>query len=79
MVALDEVMALYFELPGSDILVFDFTEGFAMDIGGYFGNSNDGSAYPSGGYSFTVVPIPGAAWLFGSALLGLGIAKRRKT
>jgi hypothetical protein len=25
------------------------------------------------------VPIPAAAWLFGSALLGLGLAKRRKT
>jgi hypothetical protein len=30
--------------------------------------------------SFTVseVPIPAAAWLFGSALLGLGVIKRRK-
>jgi len=26
-----------------------------------------------------VVPIPAAAWLFGTALLGLGIAKRKKT
>ena len=25
-----------------------------------------------------VVPIPAAAWLFGSALLGLGVVKRRK-
>lgn len=26
----------------------------------------------------TVVPLPAAAWLFGSALLGLGLVKRRK-
>lgn len=26
-----------------------------------------------------VVPIPAAAWLFGSAILGLGLSKRRKT
>ena len=25
------------------------------------------------------VPLPAAAWLFGSALLGLGFAKRKKT
>jgi len=28
--------------------------------------------------STTVVPVPAAAWLFGSALLGLGLVKRRK-
>lgn len=27
---------------------------------------------------FSAVPIPAAAWLFGSALLGLGMVKRRK-
>jgi hypothetical protein len=26
----------------------------------------------------TAVPIPAAAWLFGSALLGLGVVKRKK-
>jgi hypothetical protein len=29
-------------------------------------------------YSASVIPIPAAAWLFGSALLGLGALKRRK-
>ena len=29
-------------------------------------------------YEFSAVPIPAAAWLFGSALLGLGFVKRRK-
>lgn len=28
--------------------------------------------------SSSVVPLPAAAWLFGSALLGLGVLKRRK-
>jgi hypothetical protein len=28
--------------------------------------------------SITVVPLPAAAWLFGSALLGLGVVKRKK-
>ena len=28
--------------------------------------------------SISAVPIPAAAWLFGSALLGLGLVKRRK-
>ena len=32
----------------------------------------------SGSVSATVVPIPAAVWLFGSALAGLGIARRRK-
>ena len=26
----------------------------------------------------TIVPLPAAAWLFGSALLGLGVVKRKK-
>ena len=29
-------------------------------------------------YTFSPVPIPAAAWLFGSALLGLGAIKRRR-
>ena len=33
---------------------------------------------PSCNFSRTVVPIPAAAWLFGSALLGLGAMKRKK-
>ena len=28
--------------------------------------------------SVSAVPIPAAAWLFGSALLGLGVLKRKK-
>ncbi len=28
--------------------------------------------------SFSIVPVPAAAWLFGSALLGLGVVKRKK-
>lgn len=29
-------------------------------------------------YTYSEVPLPAAAWLFGSALLGLGVIKRRK-
>lgn len=35
-----------------------------------------GSGFDYG--SATVVPLPGAAWLFGSALLGLGLARRSR-
>lgn len=42
----------------------------------------DGSVASYGGAPFavgqTVVPLPAAAWLFGSALLGLGIVKRKR-
>jgi len=35
--------------------------------------------FKSNGYALTSVPIPAAAWLFGSGLLGLvGIARRKK-
>lgn len=36
-------------------------------------------AYAGTAWSVTTVPLPAAAWLFGSALLGLGAIKRRKS
>lgn len=47
------------------------------------GDSQSASSFSGSGTStavtgFSVVPLPAAAWLFGSALLGLGIVKRRK-
>jgi hypothetical protein len=41
----------------------------------------DGSAYLGGNFQLTAVPLPAAAWLFGSGLVGLGSlarARRRK-
>jgi hypothetical protein len=40
---------------------------------------NYSTKYSSSGIALTSVPIPAAAWLFGSGLLGLvGIARRKK-
>ena len=42
---------------------------------------SDSSGYVTGGVAYITpsqVPIPAAAWLFGSALLGLGVVKRKK-
>ena len=36
----------------------------------------DGSAYLGGNFQLTTVPLPAAAWLFGSGLLGLGSLAR---
>jgi hypothetical protein len=41
------------------------------------GNTADGDILFSS-YGVSAVPLPAAAWLFGSALLGLGAVKRRK-
>lgn len=37
-----------------------------------------GSGYNSGALAYSVVPIPGAVWLFGSGLIGLITVVRRK-
>ncbi len=43
------------------------------------GSLNDTNLAPIT-YSFTVVPVPAAVWLFGSGLLGIvGVARRKKT
>jgi hypothetical protein len=46
---------------------------------GLFKGFNFKTDFKSNGYALTSVPIPTAAWLFGSGLLGLaGIARRKK-
>ena len=55
----------------------------APGAGGYYSGTCDdviGNDYGTGTWSTTpgAVPIPAAAWLFGSALLGLAAVKRKK-
>jgi hypothetical protein len=71
----------YWEYPDNvDItLAFDHltNEGGYRELGGFLlrGYTNLQSGYLIG----TVVPIPAAVWLFGSALAGLGWIRRRQT
>ena len=53
-----------------------------LDVGGSAGLYVDN--YPSAGHHYweiqsSVVPVPAAAWLFGSALAGLGWLRRKQT
>jgi hypothetical protein len=51
---------------------------YTILLGGYSGEGNFG---PAGGYQLAIssVPVPGAVWLFGSAIAGLvGIGKRKR-
>ncbi|MGI9309171.1 MAG: VPLPA-CTERM sorting domain-containing protein [Gammaproteobacteria bacterium] len=52
-----------------DVAVIDFFDG--RDWG-------TGTNYSAGQGSFSAVPIPAAAWLFGSALAGLGWLRRKQ-
>jgi hypothetical protein len=70
--------------PGSDFYVdsfFDIT--YQIEFQGAPGSVLEGLAGVTEGTSrmqteVPEVPIPAAAWLFGSALLGLGVVKRKK-
>ena len=51
-------------------VIFDFDAGTWTADGGFFGTV---------GGTFAAIPVPAAAWLFGSALLGLaGVSRKRK-
>ena len=51
---------------------------FDFSIGTQTGNSKNGNGYGWAVQSGNVVPLPAAAWLFGSGLLGLiGVARRK--
>jgi len=60
---------------GMDALAFSF-EGGAV---GYFSNSSNFSTWAVHDGDVAVVPVPTAAWLLGSGLLGLvGVARRKE-
>jgi hypothetical protein len=67
-----------------NILALPPTLGLPITITISFDNPDAGTVFADGGTlgtasgAFTVVPVPAAAWLFGSALLGLGVVKRKK-
>lgn len=53
-------------------VIFDLTAGTWSADGGFFGTVG-------GTFAPAVIPVPAAAWLFGSALLGLaGVGRKRK-
>ena len=54
--------------PGSDLYVIDISTAETTLLG------NTGEFYND----IAIIPVPAAAWLFGSALLGLGVIKRKK-
>lgn len=50
-----------------------------VDVGGALPLGNTGNTWYNYSFSGTAVPVPAAAWLFGSGLMGLaGVARRRR-
>lgn len=57
--------------------IWDFRSGYGSPIGLSY-DTSDSSYRTYAVWSASIVPIPAAAWLFGSALAGLGWARRRQ-
>ena len=55
-----------------------FWTDFGGGVFGAIGPSDSATTYAFAQLIPSPIPLPAAAWLFGSALLGLGAAKRRK-
>lgn len=53
----------------------DFNQGFDQ----HHGHRHNSGKHCNTGSNVSTVPVPAAAWLFGSALIGLGGLKRRKS
>jgi hypothetical protein len=56
-----------------------FSSGWAIPGGGLGGNMSSGYSQEWYYAVASQVPVPAAAWLFGSALLGLGAIKRKRS
>lgn len=59
-----------------DLAVYDYS----VNCGGYCASGASARNYAAEGSweSLTTVPLPAAVWLFGSALLGLGVFKHKR-
>lgn len=63
------------------MLVLDFSglvSGATIMLENYNGKINDSFSFDGAAVGVSPVPLPGAIWLFGSAILGAGIASRRR-
>ena len=63
------------DAPGS--FTFDATLG--QYFVSFFGEAGASTSYGMYGIEISQVPVPAAAWLFGSGLIGLAVVARRKT
>jgi len=75
-VIVDDDEPTYFNFDYADINRLEFTS-----FGGVFagGDGGNGAQFAMDNFTYSAVPIPAAAWLFGSALAGLGWMRRRTT
>ncbi len=80
-VALTEDMVLdYSALFDADLVGIGLTVGtYNVNQEGYVDYVSMTTSAGTDVYNFSVVPIPAAAWLFGSALAGLGWLRRKQT
>jgi hypothetical protein len=63
---------------GSDFILANWTLSGLGALSGETSNATALNAFPIGTYTASVVPIPAAVWLFGSAVLGLASVGRRR-
>lgn len=63
---------------GADFLLANWSFSGINALDGETLNSNASRPFPIGAYQASVVPIPAAAWLFGTAALGLASVGRRR-
>ena len=62
----------------NSVIPNDYTEKWESGPGRSAETTWGGPDSPQGTWAATVVPIPAAAWLFGSALAGLGCIRRKQ-
>ena len=75
----DSTVAGFLQFAASGVIFNQQTLGGATNAQTLGLGSVDFIAEVSGGnFTASAVPVPAAAWLFGSALLGLGVVRRKK-